>query len=67
MLLATATWANATGPATTPGLGDVCAHLNASERCSPELCSLRPHARVQLEARTYYQDRSIMLPAGAAL
>ena len=51
-----------------PGLGDVCAHLPASEpRCSPEICSIAPGAHVQLEARTYYQDRAVVLPAGATV
>lgn len=48
-----------------PGLADVCTHLPASERCSPEICSIAPRAHVQLEARTYYQDRALVLPAGA--
>ena len=50
-----------------PGVADVCANLSAAERCSPEICSAQPHTRVKLEARTYYHDRSIMLPPGAAL
>ena len=53
-----------------PGLEDVCAHLSDAAKCSPEICSplvLRPYARVQLQARTYFQDRQIQLPEGAAL
>ena len=51
-----------------PGLGDVCAHLPTSEpRCSPEICSIAAGSRVQLEARTYYQDRVVPLPAGASV
>ena len=51
-----------------PGLGDVCAHLPASElRCSPEICNITAGAHVQLEARTYYQDKALVLPAGARL
>ena len=52
--------------AATPGLGDVCADLPASEpRCSPEICSIATGARVELQARTYYQDRVVVLPPGA--
>ena len=56
----------APGPTAVPGLADVCAHFPASEpRCSPEICSIAAGAHVQLEARTYYQDRAVLLPAGA--
>jgi hypothetical protein len=30
-----------------PGLVDVCAHLDPSETCSPEICDLRPHTTVR--------------------
>ena len=50
-----------------PGRSDVCAAMDPSETCSPEICGLGPNATVLLEARTYYQNRSIQLPAGARL
>ncbi len=53
-----------------PGLDDVCAHLAPAERCSPEICALPAApgggaAVHRLAARTYYQDRPVLLPAGA--
>ena len=55
-------------PPAVPGLGDVCAHFPASQpRCSPEICNVAAGARVQLEARTYYQDRAVVLPAGSTV
>ena len=49
-----------------PGLDDVCAHFDPSvPKCSPEICNIAAGAHVQLEARTYYQDRVVVLPAGA--
>ena len=50
-----------------PGLSDVCAHLSPDDTCSPEICTLKPHTTVQLEAKTYYQNRSIELPQGVRL
>lgn len=50
-----------------PGLSDVCAHMSAAETCSPEICELQPRTTVQLEARTYYQNTSIVLPEGVQL
>lgn len=55
-------------PASLPGKGDVCAGFAASTpRCSPEICNIASGAQVQLDARTYYQDRVIALPARAVL
>ena len=51
-----------------PGLSDVC--QNISVQCSPELCNpdiLKPNAVVLLEATTYYQNASIVLPPGASI
>ena len=50
-----------------PGLADVCGHLDPAERCSPEICDLKPHATVRLAAKTYYQNASIQLPEGAVV
>ena len=50
-----------------PGLADVCGHLAPAERCSPEICDLKPHATVRLAAKTYYQNASIQLPDGAVV
>ena len=50
-----------------PGLSDVCAPLPPAETCSLEICSLKPHTTVRLEARTYYQNASIQLPEGVRL
>ena len=50
-----------------PGLADVCAHLNPSETCSPEICELQPHTTVRLEPKVYYQNTSIVLPEGVQL
>jgi len=50
-----------------PGHADVCEGMSPSETCSPEICAMQPHKTVHLEARTYYQDRSIQLPEGAQL
>lgn len=73
MMVLSVWWASAAAAAAkpglvtaVPGLDDVCAHLPASEpRCSPEICSVVAGAYVQLEARTYYQDRAVLLPTGA--
>jgi len=46
-----------------PGLADVCAGMDL--QCSPEICALAPRTTVRLEAKTYYQNRSIVLPEGA--
>lgn len=63
------TWTRSQVPPTAliPGLDDVCAHLSDSERCSPEICRMVPYQHIQLEAQTYYQDRSILLPEGVNL
>ncbi len=50
-----------------PGLADVCTHLSTDEKCSPEICKMKPHARVQLGARVYYVDKEVQLPEGAEL
>ena len=54
-------------PVLVPGLDDVCAHMEPSEKCSPEICDLKPGTTVRLEEKTYYQDRSIVMPAGVQL
>ena len=59
---AAATVAGGAGPP-VPGLEDVCAHL--PQRCSPEICNIAAGDHIQLEARTYYQDRVVILPTGA--
>ena len=67
-LLGSASAADPAGaPVRLPGLADVCAHLDPSETCSPEICSLQPHTTVRLEAKTYYQNTNIVLPEGAQL
>ena len=64
--LATATLARASAP--LPGLGDVCSELGADvPRCSPEICEMEAGVKVQLEAKTYYHDRPVVLPAGSEL
>ena len=50
-----------------PGLGDVCGHLSDAQKCSPAICDMKPHTRVQLEAKVYYIDREVLLPEGAQL
>ena len=45
----------------------MCAHMSPAETCSPEICELRPHTTVRLEAKIYYQNTSIVLPEGARL
>ena len=50
-----------------PGLGDVCGHLSDAQKCSPAICNMKPHTRVQLEAKVYYIDREVLLPEGAQL
>ena len=50
-----------------PGVADVCAHMDPSETCSPEICDLQPHTTVRLEAKTYFQNTSVVLPEGANL
>jgi hypothetical protein len=50
-----------------PGLADVCAHLSTDEKCSPEICSMKPHAQVLLGASVYYVDKEVQLPEGAEL
>lgn len=50
-----------------PGLADVCANLPAAERCSPEICNMTAGSVVRLEARDYYQDRSVLLPPRSRL
>ena len=54
-------------PPAIPGLVDVCAHLNKADRCSPAICEMKAFQEVKLEAKTYYQDRSILLPEGSKL
>jgi hypothetical protein len=41
--------------------------MTAAEKCSPEICNLTAGATVRLEARTYYQDRSVQLQPGSRL
>jgi hypothetical protein len=41
--------------------------LSEAEKCSPEICNMTAYAEVQLEAKTYYQDKSILLPEGTKL
>eukprot|EP00322_Chrysochromulina_rotalis_P010657 CAMPEP_0115840310 /NCGR_PEP_ID=MMETSP0287-20121206/6703_1 /TAXON_ID=412157 /ORGANISM="Chrysochromulina rotalis, Strain UIO044" /LENGTH=460 /DNA_ID=CAMNT_0003293913 /DNA_START=42 /DNA_END=1424 /DNA_ORIENTATION=+ len=68
MLLAVAMAPAATASDPIPGLEDVCAQMSEIEKCSPEICKLdKPYVKVQLEARTYYQDREILLPVGVNL
>jgi hypothetical protein len=62
----------AAGPTTAertaplPGVVDVCSHMpQAAERCSPEICSIEPHSTVRLQAKTYYQNASLVLPEGS--
>ena len=69
LLLATAAGRSGASQAAppVPGVEDVCGHLSAAERCSPEICAMEAHVRVQLEDRVYYTDREILLPEGAGL
>lgn len=66
------TWTKSVAPTPSPvpvipGLVDVCNHLKKNDRCSPEICKMKAFQEVKLEAKTYYQDRSILLPEGSKL
>eukprot|EP00756_Hemistasia_phaeocysticola_P049537 Hpha_TRINITY_DN24036_c0_g1::TRINITY_DN24036_c0_g1_i1::g.130424::m.130424 len=44
------TWTNSPPEPPIPGLEDVCANLTQAEKCSPEICEMKPNATVQLES-----------------